>query len=89
MRKSCIKKVMSILKIKFLTSLSVVKNDAAKFPSNNTRKKDANYRSMPLLIKRCSEKQVHTNAGLKLCQYLRLHMKIICQRFHIKTSFTF
>ena len=33
--------------------------------------------------------QRYTNADLKVCQYLRLHMKIICWRFHIKTSFTF
>ena len=30
-----------------------------------------------------------TNADLKICQYIRLHMKIICRRFHIKTPFTF
>ena len=30
-----------------------------------------------------------TNADLKICQYFRLHIKIICWRFHIKTSFTF
>ena len=29
------------------------------------------------------------NADFKICQYLRLHMKIICQRFRIKTPFTF
>ena len=28
-------------------------------------------------------------ADLKICQYLPLHMKIICQRFHIKAPFTF
>ena len=31
----------------------------------------------------------YTNADLAICQYLRLHMKIICWRFHIKTPFTF
>ena len=25
----------------------------------------------------------------KICQYFRLHMKIICWKFHIKTPFTF
>ena len=30
----------------------------------------------------------YTNADLIICQYLRLHMKIICRRFHIKTPFT-
>ena len=30
-----------------------------------------------------------TNADLKMCQYLRLHMKIICWRFHNKTPFNF
>ena len=30
-----------------------------------------------------------TNADLKICQYIRLHMKIICRRFHIKAPFTF
>ena len=29
------------------------------------------------------------NADLKICQYLRRHLKIICRRFHIKTPFTF
>ena len=27
----------------------------------------------------------YTNADLKICQYIHLHKKIICQRFHIKT----
>ena len=31
----------------------------------------------------------YTNADLKICQYLPLHMKIKCWRFHIKTPFTF
>ena len=31
----------------------------------------------------------YSNADLKICQYLRLHMKLICWRFHIKTPFTF
>ena len=31
----------------------------------------------------------YTNADLKICEYLRLHMKIICWIFHIKTSFPF
>ena len=31
----------------------------------------------------------YTNADLKICQYLRLHIKIICRRFHNKTPFTF
>ena len=31
----------------------------------------------------------YTNADLKICQYLRLHMKITCRRFHAKTPFTF
>ena len=31
----------------------------------------------------------YTNADLKICQYLRLHMKVICWKFHIKTPFTF
>ena len=31
----------------------------------------------------------YSNADLKICQYLSLHMKIICRRFHIKTPFTF
>ena len=30
----------------------------------------------------------YTNANLKICQCIRLHMKIICWRFHIKTPFT-
>ena len=30
----------------------------------------------------------YTNADLKICQYLYLHMKIICWRSHIKTAFT-
>ena len=30
-----------------------------------------------------------TNADLKICQYLRLHMIIIYWRFYIKTPFTF
>ena len=33
--------------------------------------------------------QTYTNADLKICHYLRLHMKIICSRFHIITPFTF
>ena len=33
--------------------------------------------------------QEYTNADLKFCQYLRLYMKLICLRFHIKTYFTF
>ena len=49
---------MSIRKIKFLTSLWVIKNYATKFPSNNTRKKDVNYRGISFFIKSCSEKQV-------------------------------
>ena len=31
----------------------------------------------------------YTNADLKICQYIRLHMKMISRRLHIKTSFTF
>ena len=31
----------------------------------------------------------YTNADLKICQYLRLYMKMICWTFHIKISFTF
>ena len=31
----------------------------------------------------------YTNADLKICQYIHLHMKIICQRFYIKTLFAF
>ena len=31
----------------------------------------------------------YTNADLKICQYLPLHMKIIRRRFHIDTPFTF
>ena len=31
----------------------------------------------------------YTNADLKICQYLRLHMKITCRRFHAQTPFTF
>ena len=31
----------------------------------------------------------YTNADLKICQYLRLHMKITCRRFHAETPFTF
>ena len=31
----------------------------------------------------------YTNADLKIWHYFCLHMKIICRRFHIKTSFTF
>ena len=31
----------------------------------------------------------YTNADLKTFQYLRLHMKIICWRFHRKTHFNF
>ena len=29
-----------------------------------------------------------TNTDLKICQYLRLHMKIICSRFYMETPFT-
>ena len=36
---------------------------------------------------RCPEG--YTNANLKICQYLCLHMKAICWRFHIKIPFTF
>ena len=50
------KKMMSIPKIKFLTSLQVIKNYAAKFLSNNTRKKNVNYRS--ILLQKCSYKKV-------------------------------
>ena len=32
---------------------------------------------------------MYTNADLKICQYLRIHMKIICWRFHIKTPIAF
>ena len=32
---------------------------------------------------------MYTNADLKIYQYLRLQMKILCCKFHIKTSFTF
>ena len=42
--------------------------------------------------RRCSVKKVfsrYTNGDQKICQYLRLHMKILCWRFHIKASFTF
>ena len=31
----------------------------------------------------------YNNAYLKICLYLRLHMKIICWRFHSKTPFIF
>ena len=31
----------------------------------------------------------YINADLKICQYLCLHMKILCWRFHIKTPFAF
>ena len=31
----------------------------------------------------------YTNADLKICQYICLHMKIICQRFPIKTPSVF
>ena len=50
------KKMMSIRKIKPLTSLRVIKNYAAKFLSNNTRKKNVNYRS--ILLQKCSYKKV-------------------------------
>ena len=30
----------------------------------------------------------YTNADVKICQYFRLHMKIIWWKFHIKTCFT-
>ena len=33
--------------------------------------------------------QRYTNADLKICQYLRLHMKIIYWNFYIQTPFTF
>ena len=33
--------------------------------------------------------QRYTNAGLKICQCLRLQMMIICRTFHIKPLFTF
>ena len=33
--------------------------------------------------------KVHYNADLKICQYLLLHIKIICWRIHINTLFTF
>ena len=32
---------------------------------------------------------MYTNADLKICKYIRLHMKMTCRRFHIKTPFTF
>ena len=32
---------------------------------------------------------MYTNADLNTCQYIRLHMKIICLIFHIKTSYIF
>ena len=31
----------------------------------------------------------YANADLKICQYLRRHLKIIRQRFHVKTPFIF
>ena len=31
----------------------------------------------------------YTNADLKICQYIPLHMKIICGRFHIKRLLRF
>ena len=31
----------------------------------------------------------YTNTDLKICQYLRLHLKIICGKFYIRTPFTF
>ena len=40
------------------------------------------------VVKPCVLK-VHTNADLEICQYLRLHMKMICRWFYIKTPFTF
>ena len=33
--------------------------------------------------------QSYTNADLKICQYLRLHIKVICRRFCIKKLFPF
>ena len=33
--------------------------------------------------------QRYTNADVKICQYLRFHVKIIYGRLHIKTPFTF
>ena len=33
--------------------------------------------------------QRYPNADLKICQYLRPHVKIICGRFHLKAAFTF
>ena len=31
----------------------------------------------------------YSNADLEICEYLCLHMKIMCWRFHTKTPFTF
>ena len=39
--------------------------------------------SLSLKVHQCSFE------NLSICQYLCLHMKIICWRFHIKTPFTF
>ena len=36
-----------------------------------------------------SNKLMHTNADLKICQYICLLLKIISRRLHIKTPFTF
>ena len=33
--------------------------------------------------------RLEINADLKICQYLCLHMKIICRRFHIGKPFKF
>ena len=40
-------------------------------------------------VKLVERVQRYTNANMKICQFLRLLMKIICWRFHIKTPFTF
>ena len=67
--------------IKYMISLSAVgrlKNLEAKIPYIKK------YESKPWKTLKS-----YANADLKICQYLRRHMKIICRRFHIKTPFTF
>ena len=31
----------------------------------------------------------YTNAALKICQYICIHIKIMCCKFHIKSPFIF
>ena len=63
------------------------------FNTRKTHKANIDFGISSLICKTfyfASTNQRDTNADLKICQYIRLHMKIIvCRRFHIKTPFTF